>query len=541
MWTMPKRSKAVMVVEEPEEPVDQLTAFERQTKLDFGEDPILQTPDFVKIEKNLASLGFFTPSSKRIKSAKAKSITFTKNINGQRVEARALIIPGAIYGLPVTADQDKYLALQKIITDIQQRKGKVTNPISFTTAELLRLLQKQRDSGKNYKEIDEWLDLMSATTIISEGVVYLAGKRMWAKDRFRVFDRAVSFGKEVEPGKIADRNYVWLSEWQLENINNNYLMPVDFETYRKLRNHISKALVPLLQIWLYATRDEGVFEKRYDELCQILNIRQYQYLSKIKEILSGSLDELKAHQYLSDWRIEKTSDGKHYKVLFFHGDKFRRDYQKRLNQRETMLAQQARQLLQPSAVPALPERTPREQFILDEMVRRGITAARAEELLNSAPDPERILDTLEWGDYLVHRVAGTKIYYPAGFYAYLVREHVLPPETFVSTRVKQLREDAEEMHDTETQERLELEAAYEAYRREQIELHIRETYTPAEYQRWMEKKTKELQKQYKSASFWTAENLSEITAAACRAEVAPQVELLTMEEFAGQQKRLHFK
>jgi len=41
---------------------------------------------------------------------------------------------------------------------------------------------------------------------------------------------------------LADRNDVWLSAWQLENINGNYLLPVDLETYRKLSNSIAKAL-----------------------------------------------------------------------------------------------------------------------------------------------------------------------------------------------------------------------------------------------------------------------------------------------------------
>src|SRR5215472_10736370 len=79
-------------------------------------DPAIRSADFIKIEKNLASLGFFTPSSKRIKGARKKTITFTKVIDGKRVEARANILPSAEYGLPITADQDKYLALQKIIT-----------------------------------------------------------------------------------------------------------------------------------------------------------------------------------------------------------------------------------------------------------------------------------------------------------------------------------------------------------------------------------------------------------------------------------------
>ena len=89
--------------------------------------------------------------------------------------------------------------------------------------------------------------------------------------------------------------------------------------------HIAKALVPLLQIWLYASRDEGVFEKRYDELCQILNIQQYKYLSLITRTLAPSLDELKHFGYLADWQVEKTSDGENYKIISHHGEKLHRE------------------------------------------------------------------------------------------------------------------------------------------------------------------------------------------------------------------------
>src|SRR5712691_744425 len=206
-----------------------------------SQDELLPPVEFTKVEKNLASLGFFTASSKRIKEAKAKTINISVVVNGNRITAKATIAPAALYGLPITADQDKYLALQKLITDLRQRQGgRISNPVSFTSAEILIVLHKYRDSGKNYREIDEWLNVMSSTTIISEGAVYLAGKKRFVKDRFHVFDRAVSFGKELEPGVLADKNYVSLSDWQLQNINNNHLIRVDLEVYRQLRNHIAK-------------------------------------------------------------------------------------------------------------------------------------------------------------------------------------------------------------------------------------------------------------------------------------------------------------
>src|SRR6266700_3351025 len=93
--------------------------------------------EFVKVEKNLASLGFFTPSSKRTRNEKAKTVAVTITLDGKRIDAKATIAPTALFGLPITADQDKWLALHKILSDIQVRDGQVTNPVSFTSAQLL--------------------------------------------------------------------------------------------------------------------------------------------------------------------------------------------------------------------------------------------------------------------------------------------------------------------------------------------------------------------------------------------------------------------
>jgi hypothetical protein len=145
------------------------------------------------------------------------------------------------------------LAFQKILADLRRQKREVINPIGFTTAELLRILGLKLNAGKNYDDVVEWGKRMTLTGICSEGTVYFAGRKVWATDTFHVFERFVSGGNQMPDGSRADRNYVWLSEWQLENINHNHLLPVDLETYRQLQNHIAKALVPLLQIWLYVT------------------------------------------------------------------------------------------------------------------------------------------------------------------------------------------------------------------------------------------------------------------------------------------------
>ena len=146
----------------------------------------------VRIEKNLNSLGFFSPATKVKKTKKVISITRELE-DGVKVEAKATIV-GHETGLPTTADLDKYLGFQLIVADLKRKNGAIVNPVRFTTYHLLKLLGL-KPAGKNYREVEDWLDRMSATWIKSEGAVYFAGTRRYAKDRFHVFDRAVTAGQ----------------------------------------------------------------------------------------------------------------------------------------------------------------------------------------------------------------------------------------------------------------------------------------------------------------------------------------------------------
>src|SRR5579862_8276516 len=130
-------------MEEGSETLEEKKTAEAQAAIQNHQETLPAT-EFVKVEKNLASLGFFTPSSKRLRNAQEKSFTITTVTDGQRLELKGTIIPSAKYGLPITADQDKWIALCKILTDILLKEGRVTNPVAFTSAEILRLLHKHR-------------------------------------------------------------------------------------------------------------------------------------------------------------------------------------------------------------------------------------------------------------------------------------------------------------------------------------------------------------------------------------------------------------
>src|SRR5436190_15713257 len=97
--------------------------------------PSPPVPTFTKVDNNLTGIGFFTASSKRSR----KAIEKTTIVMDQGIEHRISILPSAKYGLPITQDQDFWLALMKLVSDSIQQERKLVNPFTFTTAQLTKM------------------------------------------------------------------------------------------------------------------------------------------------------------------------------------------------------------------------------------------------------------------------------------------------------------------------------------------------------------------------------------------------------------------
>ena len=94
----------------------------------------------IPAEVFLETLGFFTPSSKRIHGIYTKVKTM-----GERVEADGTtrlittkISANHELGLPITADLDYYRAFLKILADAVAREGRLRLPLAVPTKQLLR-------------------------------------------------------------------------------------------------------------------------------------------------------------------------------------------------------------------------------------------------------------------------------------------------------------------------------------------------------------------------------------------------------------------
>jgi hypothetical protein len=495
-------------------------------------------PDLIKVERNLNSLGFFIPAKKgkpqKQERSRVRTITYpVREVQGRMMRQSATIIPSPEHGLPTTADRDKYMALMKIVTDAKARVGEIQNPVAFTTYDLLKHLG-HNTGGKNYEEVNQFLERMTATTIKSENAIYFHKTKLYQRDIFHVFDRVVLVGQEMPNGSVAQRNYVFLSQWQLENINANDLLRMDFNAYVSLRKDIGKALFGHLHVWFYASHCRPV-ERRYSDLCQLLDIRKWTHLSKIRQILAPSLEELQRIRYLQDWDVVRTMDGADYKLVIAPGERIIGILRPRLGSGITPgndLPDSAGSSLQ------------------TELIKRGIREPDARRLILDAPKEQHIGDQIEWFDELLRRMRSS-IQNPPGFLYVMIRDAWPIPADFVTTRKwnaqKRLEErrsaDPEAISDAQRSlRRIQLEDQYRRYREEETNRSIEERFQGDRLKDKLKGIRKEILARnpdlYPNArSGWGAcPALDHHTMQALREEVAGQLELLTYDEFCARRQ-----
>jgi len=419
--------------------------------------PHIPAVTFTKVDNNLTSIGFFTASSKRSRSAVEKVAILVE----QGVARRITILPSAKYGMPITQDQDYWLALMKLVSEHVRQHGKLTNPFVFTTAELRHVLG-QANCGKNYEAVNEWLSVMSSTTI--EGGSYNARRKTWCTEKTHAVDRIVAMGKQLPDGSIADKNHIWFSEWQLDNINSGNLIPIELSTYIQLKTNIARNLVPHLQEWLFASQRDGRFEKKYEDICRLLGIRIYKHLSEIERKLAPSLNELVAHGYIAKWAVEATANEKSYKLVLWHGAKYHTDRKSRLESKRLVDSpegqesttgrrpRQQRLQLSPPEAPLLPspsaaaaeppQKAAIDATLLAELVQRGIGEGDAGKLLAKLAPEQPVMDQLEYADAVIRHSKG-KIQNPSGFYISRLQDNLPNPPWFETAAARKIREEAE--------------------------------------------------------------------------------------------------
>ena len=477
-------------------------------------------------EKELASIGFFLPSAKRTRGGRERVVRVSRIIAGRRFDSRVRIIPSSRFGHPTAWDQDRYVALMKIADDLRLRHGKLHNPLPFRSSELLRILERHSMGGLEYRRIREWLDVMTETTVISTCGSVLPGYTPETA-RYRVFEHASPSGT-LKDGNHLAHIHVWLSGWQIENINSNRILTLDLDAYLRLRSHIARVFLPILHIWLYASRHRSSFEKRYRDLCALWNLRYQRSRSKVRSQLGPALEELVTAGYVAGWDLRATARG--HKLVLLHGNRYQLAHKQAV---ESISSRTARLLTHPYSIrvpQGIDDRTP-EPLLLDEMRRRGIPERAARELLGLVSDSQPVLDQLEWGDSIIEQ--DSQIRNPVGFYIHLIRDDIHPPKAFKSTRKRKALEQMIATRELAARRRAELELEYDACRQQAIERHIRENLGDGGFRELVEQKKSELLERHPRMRAWEHSVFDRLAESTVKSDIESELRLPSFEQFVA--------
>lgn len=167
-----------------------------------------------------------------------------------------------------------------------------------------------------------------------------------------------------------------------------------------------------------------------------------------------------------------------------------------------------------------------DSALLSELTKRGITERIATKLFSEITPDQSVPDQLEWADYIVSQ---GNIKNPAGLYVTFVRDNVIPPEWFETTRVRKEKYERLLLIKTKEQEEEAQRLAYENYRRQQIDQYIADN--PSRYQEIYTDKNQEALVKYPGLSQWKPELAEKLISSLARAAIAGGVDVDTFEYF----------
>jgi hypothetical protein len=388
--------------------------------------PVAVDPDLVRFEKNLLQIGFFGANDSRDKNRTSRRIEHVVFRNGHKVKVAAEFRGSEQLGLPSTTDRDKFIALLKIMSEDRAKTGQIANPVRFSGYRMIQELGLSRN-GEIYEEILRWGKRMTDTTITSEKVVYHAARKLYSDEILHVFRSFKRTGESNLTGVDRQEHYeVMLEDWLIENLNQRYVIPEDFNAYKMLTRPTAKGIFGNLHLWFHASQGRQV-EKDYAELCNLLNVQAYPHLSKIKSTMGLALNELVNIKYLDKWDVQPMSSKQGYKIVLAPGPALMRVVRESYPEQREASAQKAEAVSTTSSI---------ENEAVRLLRKHGIIPTKCASLVERF-GTDVVCDTVEFLESQMIDGKRKSIENPAGLIIFSLEKQLPVPTGFVSSRKRE--------------------------------------------------------------------------------------------------------
>jgi hypothetical protein len=399
-------------------------------------------PGFIRSEVNFIRLPFFVLSRNGIKNQGEIEYKDSINRNNEKFDILWRVTANVRYGHPGPFDKKAHKAIEFLIS---QKGFPVENPITFSFYELCKLMNIN-NSGKTKRMIKESLIRTKLAGIESRGAFYYKGEKRWIDDIFNLYDRVTFVGERLPNGEVADKNYIFLSDWYLKSLNSFYVKPLDYDYYCSLQSTLSGRLYEFLSIQFYGLHGKP-YSIEYHKLCQLLPIAEQKYISKAKENLSSAHRELHETKFLTQVRWRETGKSK-WILTYYPGERMRKEFNKIKLEEQLEL-----ELILPEEIEAIDSKTelPNDDVdVIKQLTQIGINNITVKKLVNSYP-VEQIRKQIEIFNWLKERKSPLVEKNPAGFLRKSIEENYEAPADFIRKQKKELIEqkNAQEMIENE--------------------------------------------------------------------------------------------
>jgi hypothetical protein len=497
--------------------------------------PITVDVDLIRFEKNLLQIGFFGANDARDKNRTSRRIEQVVIRDGNKIRVAAEFRGSEALGLPSTTDRDKFIALLKIVSEERLKTGFISNPIRFSGYRLIQELGLSRN-GEIYEEILRWGKRMSDTTITSEHVIYRADKKVYSDEVLHVFRSFRRTGSSNLNGTERQEQYeVVLEDWLLENLNQRYVIPEDFNAYKQLTRPTAKGIFGNLHLWFHASQGRPV-EKDYSDLCNLLNIQTYPHLSKIKSTMGLALNELVSIKYLSRWDVQKMSSKAGYKVVLTPGDELLAILDDTRSERRELPPGTGNRAPKEAELAKLSPEDLEAATLLKEY---GVIPSKAAKLVANY-GPELVCETVEYLAKEVIEGGRKNVNNPAGLIVYSLENSLPVPASFVSSRKRKAAEDAANHKRIKEQKLLQEQIAYSEWLDDQHDRAVREQYSDGGLGVKIDELSASLGRQDERVRRMPDKARKDLAYRMLRKEIANEVQLPSFEEWrkSAEQTRL---
>ena len=283
--------------------------------------PTLASPSFltsaavIKQEANLLRFPFFALGRKGLRNRKGLLIRGQSKLDGQSCDFEYRITCNSDDLYPGQLSRKVHMGLLQIMQ--RSQSFPFANPIQFTWRELMETIGVL-PGGRTVQQIKQAIRSTEGTRIRSKFALKNAhGKHLKGRERgYGLYGEYVFFD-EVMPDDqtIADKNFVWLADWYLANINSLYCSPLDHGLWQALddASPIASRMYEFFTFnfagdWQSLTID-------YDKLRRFLPVAPEKHLSQIQKQLGKALDCVIAAGVLAAATWQRGKRGQHQLIV----------------------------------------------------------------------------------------------------------------------------------------------------------------------------------------------------------------------------------